>query len=146
MSRERKAVVVAIRGTMSIADVVTDAVVHPEDINDWLPPKFSRVRCMSSAQFCHKPSAACVCWQSASLKFATLGLHGASQLAACGRSQPCCKTMNILLLSAVPQENEEEEGKAFGHAGIVAAASAVLADLDKGGILRVRARPCCPCP
>lgn len=42
--RERKAVVVAIRGTMSIADVVTDAVVHPEDINDWLPPKFSRVR------------------------------------------------------------------------------------------------------
>ena len=41
--RKRKAVVVAIRGTMSMADVVTDAVVHPEGIDDWLPPKLSKV-------------------------------------------------------------------------------------------------------
>lgn len=34
---------VAIRGTMSMADVVTDAVVHPEGIDDWLPPAFSEV-------------------------------------------------------------------------------------------------------
>jgi len=41
--RKREAVVVAIRGTMSMADVVTDAVVHPEGIDDWLPPAFSEV-------------------------------------------------------------------------------------------------------
>jgi hypothetical protein len=36
-----------------------------------------------------------------------------------------------------PQANRHKEGTAFGHAGIVAAASAVLADLERGGILRV---------
>ena len=28
--------VVAIRGTVSLADLVTDAVVHPEPLHDWL--------------------------------------------------------------------------------------------------------------
>ncbi len=35
------------------------------------------------------------------------------------------------------QANKHKRGTAFGHAGIVASASAVLADLEKGGILRV---------
>ena len=35
------------------------------------------------------------------------------------------------------QETKKDQGRAFGHAGIVAAASAVLADLEKGGILKV---------
>ncbi|BDA43045.1 probable Sn1-specific diacylglycerol lipase alpha [Coccomyxa sp. Obi] len=76
LDKKRKSVVVAIRGTMSMADVVTDAVVHPEGIDDWLPPALSKA-------------------------------------------------------------NKHKRGTAFGHAGIVASASAVLADLDKGGILRV---------
>ena len=29
--------VVALRGTQSIADLVTDAVVHPEPMEDWIP-------------------------------------------------------------------------------------------------------------
>ncbi len=33
----RKAVVVALRGTMTLADVVTDAVAVPERIDGWLP-------------------------------------------------------------------------------------------------------------
>ena len=37
MCREKKSVVVAIRGTQSIADLVTDAVVHPESMESWLP-------------------------------------------------------------------------------------------------------------
>ncbi len=48
------------------------------------------------------------------------------------------------MLSAAPyrqaccaQETNKDQGKAWGHAGIVAAASAVLADLEKGGILKV---------
>ena len=36
--REKKKVVVAIRGTQSIADLVTDAVVHPEPMESWVPP------------------------------------------------------------------------------------------------------------
>jgi hypothetical protein len=47
--------VVAIRGTMSMADVVTDAVVHPEGIDDWLPPKLSKV----SINFLDKEVGAC---------------------------------------------------------------------------------------
>lgn len=35
--REKKKVVVALRGTQSIADLVTDAVVHPEPMEDWIP-------------------------------------------------------------------------------------------------------------
>ena len=57
--------------------------------------------------------------------------HGVRvELAAGGRLQRGAHACGL-------QENEEEEGKAYGHAGIVAAASAVLADLEKGGILRV---------
>ena len=41
--RRRKAVVLALRGTMSMADIVTDAVAHPEQIDDWLPPTFAKV-------------------------------------------------------------------------------------------------------
>ena len=37
VSREKKKVVVAIRGTQSIADLVTDAVVHPEPMDSWVP-------------------------------------------------------------------------------------------------------------
>ena len=48
MRRHRKAVVLALRGRMSMADVVTDAVVHPEPIDDWLPPKFSQVGDLTS--------------------------------------------------------------------------------------------------
>ena len=33
------------------------------------------------------------------------------------------------------QSNQAEHGKAFAHAGIVASASAVLADLDAAGLL-----------
>ena len=35
--------VLALRGTMSMADIVTDAVAHPEQIDDWLPPRFAKV-------------------------------------------------------------------------------------------------------
>ncbi len=48
LRRKRKAVVVSIRGTMSLADIVTDAVVHPEGIDDWLPPVFSKVHTQPS--------------------------------------------------------------------------------------------------
>lgn len=43
LRRKRKAVVLALRGTMSMADIVTDAVAHPEQIDDWLPPTFAKV-------------------------------------------------------------------------------------------------------
>ena len=39
------------------------------------------------------------------------------------------------------QETKKDQGRAFGHTGIVAAASAVLADLEKGGILKVGGTP-----
>ncbi len=47
--RKRKAVVLALRGTMSMADIVTDAVAHPEQIDDWLPPRFAKVSCATAA-------------------------------------------------------------------------------------------------
>ena len=44
LRRKRRTVVVAIRGTSSLADMVTDAVVHPEAIDDWLPPGREQAR------------------------------------------------------------------------------------------------------
>lgn len=41
--RGHKQVVLSIRGTSSVADLVTDAVMHPEPIGDWLPAEFSKV-------------------------------------------------------------------------------------------------------
>ncbi len=49
--RKRKAVVLALRGTMSMADIVTDAVAHPEQIDDWLPPHFAKARWASTSSF-----------------------------------------------------------------------------------------------
>lgn len=46
--RKNKAVVVAIRGTMSLADLVTDAVVHPESLAEWLPAATRKVSHFSS--------------------------------------------------------------------------------------------------
>ena len=43
---------------------------------------------------------------------------------------------STLMLSDV-QNTRRDQGTAFGHCGIVAAASAVLADLEKRGILKV---------
>ena len=45
--RKCKAVVVAIRGTMSLADLVTDAVVEPHHLKDWMPAATRKVPCKS---------------------------------------------------------------------------------------------------
>ena len=37
LDHAERAVVISLRGTIGIADLVTDAVVHPEKIDDWLP-------------------------------------------------------------------------------------------------------------
>jgi len=53
--------VVAIRGTSSLADLVTDAVVHPEAIDDWLPPAQAKARARAprSAARWRRRGAAC---------------------------------------------------------------------------------------
>jgi hypothetical protein len=73
LDHAEKAVVLALRGTIGITDLVTDAVVHPENIDDWLPDEVAEK------------------------------LNGAPALA---------------------------------HAGMVAAASALFADMTERGILR----------
>ena len=35
--RKLKKIILALRGTMTIADLVTDAVCHPEPLDSWLP-------------------------------------------------------------------------------------------------------------
>lgn len=42
LDHAERAVVLSIRGTISMADLVTDAVVYPEIINDWLPEEVKR--------------------------------------------------------------------------------------------------------
>jgi uncharacterized membrane protein YgcG len=37
LDHAERAVVIALRGTIGITDLVTDAVVHPDQIDDWLP-------------------------------------------------------------------------------------------------------------
>ncbi len=35
--RKLKKIILALRGTMTVADLVTDAVCHPEPLDSWLP-------------------------------------------------------------------------------------------------------------
>lgn len=39
----KKKIVLGIRGTSSLADIITDAVVHPDNIDDWVPKDFKQV-------------------------------------------------------------------------------------------------------
>ena len=120
--RKRKAVVLALRGTMSMADIVTDAVAHPENIDDWLPPHFAKVVLASAAGLlqCHrKPQVEATSTIQCMCEEAKDGQQVSYRHACCA------------------QETNLDQGRAWGHAGIVAAASAVLADLEKGGILKV---------
>ena len=49
----------------------------------------------------------------------------------------CRQSLQALILQSDAQNTRRDQGTAFGHCGIVAAASAVLADLEKRGILKV---------
>ncbi|KAK9829311.1 hypothetical protein WJX72_005111 [[Myrmecia] bisecta] len=53
LDRPTRTVVVAIRGTVSIADLVTDAVVHPECINSWLPKGFRKKNRLRGRMYAH---------------------------------------------------------------------------------------------
>ncbi|KAL3137504.1 hypothetical protein ABBQ38_004792 [Trebouxia sp. C0009 RCD-2024] len=53
LDKEKKKVVVAIRGTQSIADLVTDAVVHPEPMDSWVPQDFLKKNGPLGAVFGH---------------------------------------------------------------------------------------------
>ena len=50
---------------------------------------------------------------------------------------PGCPASTCPLTQFNVQNTRRDQGMAFGHCGIVAAASAVLADLEKRGILKV---------
>jgi len=41
LDHAERAVVIALRGTIGITDLVTDAVVHPDKIDDWLPSEIA---------------------------------------------------------------------------------------------------------
>ena len=60
-----------------------------------------------------------------------------------GRRSALICSVQARLGSMRVQETNKDQGRAFGHCGIVAAASAVLADLEKGGILKVCCASCC---
>lgn len=53
LDKEKKSVVVAIRGTQSIADLVTDAVVHPEPMESWVPQDYVKQHGALGAVFGH---------------------------------------------------------------------------------------------
>lgn len=44
LDRASRSVVVAVRGTWSLADCLTDIVAVPEPANQWLPPSLQQVR------------------------------------------------------------------------------------------------------
>ena len=88
--RKRKAVVLALRGTMSMADIVTDAVAHPEQIDDWLPPTFAKVGSSTALTACSQPpsmpkgaqrsSTMCDSWQGHLTARPGYSLHGVGSL------------------------------------------------------------------
>ena len=53
LDRKTTSVVVAIRGTMSFADLATDAMALPECIWDWLPDSLRKVLLIPCACLCN---------------------------------------------------------------------------------------------
>ncbi len=53
LDRETTSVVVSIRGTMSFADLATDAMALPESIWEWLPDSLRKVSVHSALLNCH---------------------------------------------------------------------------------------------
>ena len=51
LDREHEAVVIAFRGTYSVADVFTDAVALPQQADAWLSPSLRQVRVADMACF-----------------------------------------------------------------------------------------------
>ena len=51
LDREHEAVVIAFRGTYSVADVFTDAVALPQRADVWLSPSLRQVRAADLACF-----------------------------------------------------------------------------------------------
>lgn len=49
LDHEGGAVVVSVRGTISVNDVVTDFLATPEALHDWLPAAFTQVGFMQCA-------------------------------------------------------------------------------------------------
>ena len=44
LDRPTKSIVVAIRGTVSVADLATDMLADPEPMEEWLPDTMTEVR------------------------------------------------------------------------------------------------------
>ena len=60
LDRPTKSVVVAIRGTESVADLATDMLADPEPMEEWLPRKMkTTVSAQSTLQY--RPSTNCIC-------------------------------------------------------------------------------------
>jgi pentatricopeptide repeat protein len=103
------------RGTISAADIVTDAIVYPEPMDSWLPQSIKEVRQAAGAGML----AGLVEW---------LG------------HLPFCKAgswftrVRCQLHSPPPLQKLSEP--AFAHAGMMAAAKSIFQDMTERGILQ----------
>lgn len=104
LDRSRQAVVVAVRGTVSLQDAITDIVFNPEPIDHWVPADI-RGKITASAQR-EAERAAAECGGFAAPAAEGGGCGGGGSNASC-----------------------------LGHAGISRSAEAVLAAIDKLGVL-----------
>ncbi|KAK9831061.1 hypothetical protein WJX74_001575 [Apatococcus lobatus] len=53
LDRVKKKIVLGIRGTSSLADIITDAVVHPDNIDDWVPKDFKQKNMKRGTMLAH---------------------------------------------------------------------------------------------
>ena len=108
LDRPRRAVVVAVRGTVSLQDAITDIVVNPEPIDDWVPEDV-RGRITARAQReAEKAAAEC----------------------GGGGGGDCCSAPE-----AGNSSSSSSNASCLAHAGISRSAEAVLAAIDRLGIL-----------
>lgn len=103
LDRPRRAVVVAVRGTVSLQDAITDIVVNPEPIDDWVPPDVRTKITERAQKDAERAAAEC---------------GGGGEAAGCGDSG-----------------GKNSNASCLAHAGISRSAEAVLAAIDKLGIL-----------
>ena len=92
LDHEAGAVVVAVRGTISVNDVVTDFLATPEALDGWLPAGFLQVHCVCCTTDVEAVAWHCV-WMSATVTYCCV----AAGWCDCLYAPPDVKLMSMLL-------------------------------------------------
>ncbi len=127
LDREHEAVVIAFRGTYSVADVFTDAVALPQRADVWLSPSLRQVRAADLA-----------CFEQLCLsQFASPNRQSVN-----GDHQMTCRAVFARLVNvdtgkpALQEQTSGERDAVYVHSGVLSVAQTLWTDMVEIGLVQ----------